>query len=234
MAKKKILLLSDDLRMSSGVGTMSREFVMGTLKHYNWVQVGGAIKHPDHGKIVDMNDAVRKETGVKDAYLKIYPVNGYGNPDTIKQVIKMENGVDAIVHYTDPRFWGWLYQMEHELRQTTPIFYYNIWDDLPYPRWNEPFYESCDMIMNISKQTVNIVDNVCQIKPRTDWDNTYIPHGIDEKKYYPVTPLDTKEWGDLLQFKRNVTQGKEYEFIVFWNNRNIRRKLPGDVIMAYK
>ena len=27
MAKKKILLLSDDLRMSSGVGTMSREFV---------------------------------------------------------------------------------------------------------------------------------------------------------------------------------------------------------------
>ena len=29
MAKKKILLLSDDLRMSSGVGTMSREFVLG-------------------------------------------------------------------------------------------------------------------------------------------------------------------------------------------------------------
>ena len=25
--------------------------------------------------------------------------------------------------------------------------------------------------MNISKQTVNIVDNVCQIKPRTDWDS---------------------------------------------------------------
>ena len=47
MDKKKILLLSDDLRMSSGVGTMSREIVMGTLHHYEWVQVGGAIKHPD-------------------------------------------------------------------------------------------------------------------------------------------------------------------------------------------
>ena len=45
--KKKILLLSDDLRMSSGVGTMSREFVLGTLKHYDWVQIGGAIKHPE-------------------------------------------------------------------------------------------------------------------------------------------------------------------------------------------
>ena len=233
MGKKKILLLSDDLRMSSGVGTMSREFVLGTLQHYDWVQVGGAIKHPDEGKIVDMNESVRKDTGVKDAYLKIYPVSGYGNPDLIRQIINMENGVDAILHYTDPRFWGWLYQMEHELRRTTPIFYYNIWDDLPYPRWNEPFYESCDLIMNISKQTVNIVDNVCQIKPRTDWDNTYIPHGINEKNFYPIDSSH-KEWGDLLQFKRNVTVNKNYDFIVFWNNRNIRRKLPGDVILAYK
>jgi len=234
MAKKKILLLSDDLRMSSGVGVMSKEFVMGTLKHYDWVQIGGAIKHPDQGKIVDMNQVCREQTGIKDAYLKIYPVNGYGNPEIIKEVIKLENGFDAIIHYTDPRFWGWLYQMEHELRQHTPIFYYNIWDDLPYPRWNEPFYESCDLIMNISKQTVNIVDNVCQIKPRTEWDNTYIPHGINEKNFYPVTPLDTKEWGDLIQFKRNVTENKQHDFIVFWNNRNIRRKLPGDVILAYK
>ena len=40
MAKKKILLLSDDLRMSSGVGTMSKEFVLGTLNNmigFKWV-----------------------------------------------------------------------------------------------------------------------------------------------------------------------------------------------------
>ena len=55
MAKKKILLMSDDLRMTSGVGTMSKEFVLGTLHHYDWVQVGGAIKHPEEGKIVNMN-----------------------------------------------------------------------------------------------------------------------------------------------------------------------------------
>ena len=233
MAKKKILLLSDDLRMSSGVGTMSREFVLGTLKHYDWVQVGGAIKHPDEGKVIDMNESVRKDSGVEDAYLKIYPTSGYGNPDMIRQIIQVEGGVDAILHYTDPRFWGWLYQMEHELRRTTPIFYYNIWDYLPYPRWNEPFYESCDLIMNISKQTVNIVDNVCQITPRTDWDNTYVPHGINENNFYPIDSSH-KEWGDLLKFKRNVTGNKDYKYIVFWNNRNIRRKLPGDVVMAYK
>ena len=56
MSKKKILLLSDDLRMSSGVGTMSKEFVLGTVHHYDWVQIGGAIKHPENGKRVDMKD----------------------------------------------------------------------------------------------------------------------------------------------------------------------------------
>ena len=234
MNKKKILLMSDDLRMSSGVGTMSREFVLGTLQHYDWVQIGGAIRHPEDGKIVDMNDAMRKQTGIKDAYLKIYPISGYGSTDLLRAVIDMEMGVDAILHYTDPRFWGFLYQMEHELRQNIPIFYYNIWDDLPYPMWNEPFYESCDLIMNISKQTVNIVNNVRRIKPTNDWDNTYIPHGINEENFYPINELDIKEWGDLLNFKRNMTEGKNYDFIVFWNNRNIRRKLPGDVIMAYK
>ena len=53
--KKTILLLSDDLRMSSGVGTMSREIVVGTIDKYDWVQMGGAIKHPDKGKVFDYN-----------------------------------------------------------------------------------------------------------------------------------------------------------------------------------
>ena len=133
MAKKKILLLSDDLRMSSGVGTMSREFVLGTAHHYDWVQLGGAIKHPDEGKVVDMASALKKERGIDNGYLKVYPISGYGNPDLLRQIMEIEKP-DAILHYTDQRFWEWLYQMEHELRMHIPIFYYNIWDDLPYPQ----------------------------------------------------------------------------------------------------
>ena len=147
MAKKKILLLSDDLRMSSGVGTMSKEFVLGTIDHYDWVQVGGAITHPENGKRVDMGEAVKQEMGI-DGNLTIYPISGYGSPDLLRQVMDMEKP-DAILHYTDPRFWGWLYQMEHEVRQEIPIFYYNIWDDWPAPQYNENFYECSDLIMNI-------------------------------------------------------------------------------------
>ena len=228
MAKKKILLLSDDLRMSSGVGTMSKEFVIGTIHHYDWVQAGGAIKHPEKGKIVDMNKTIAEETGVKDANLRIYPIDGYGSQDLIRDLLAREQP-DAILHYTDPRFWGFLYDMEHEIRQNIPIFYYNIWDDWPAPHYNQFFYESCDLIMNISKQTVSIVKEVSKKKPRTDWDCTYLPHGVSDKYYKPL-PSDDKLVNEM---KRQLTDN-EVEFVVFYNNRNIRRKNPGDVILAFK
>ena len=88
--KKKVLLLSDDLRMSSGVGTVSKNFVLGTLDKFDWVQVGGAIKHPEEGKVVDMNDSVRKETGIADANLKIYPISGYGSQELLRHLINIE------------------------------------------------------------------------------------------------------------------------------------------------
>ena len=233
MSKKKIMLLSDDLRMSSGVGTVSKNFVLGTLDKYDWVQIGGAIKHPEEGKVIDMNDSVREETGVEDAYLKIYPISGYGNQELLRQLMNIEKP-DAIIHYKDPRFWAWLYQMEHEIRQHIPIFYYNIWDDRPTPRYNEFFYESCDLIMNISKQTVAMVKDAAVKKPRTDWDNTYIPHGIPDDIFHPIGELDVEDWNKLRGYRQKVLQNKEYDFVIFWNNRNIRRKVPSDVIMAYK
>ena len=229
--KKKILLLSDDLRMTSGVGVMSREIVYGTLDKFDWVQIGGAIQHPEKGKIFDLSDDLANQTGVEDAYCKVYPVDGYGNPDVVRELIELEKP-DAIMIYTDPRFWVWLFDMEHELRQNIPIFYYNIWDDLPYPMWNEGYYESCDLIMNISKQTHNIVQNVCQNKERTDWDSTYIPHGINEKFFYPVENEEEKL--EMNKMKSELFEGQDIDFSMLYINRNIRRKMTSDTIMAFK
>ena len=231
MPKKKIMLFSDDLRMSSGIGTMSKEFVLGTCHHFDWVQVGGAIKHPEAGKVVNMDQTVRDETGVKDAKLTIYPISGYGSQELLRELWVREKP-DAIMHYTDPRFWRWLYDMEHEIRQQMPIFYYNIWDDWPAPKYNEFFYESCDLIMNISKQTVAIVNDVWTKNPPEDWQVTYIPHGINEKYFYPVSVFDD-EHKQVESMKKRLTDDK-IEFIVFYNNRNIRRKMTGDVILAFK
>ena len=51
--KKRIILMSDDLRMHSGIATQSKEFVFGTIDKYDWVQIGGAINHPEEGKILE-------------------------------------------------------------------------------------------------------------------------------------------------------------------------------------
>ena len=131
---------------------------------------------------------------------------------------------DGIIHFTDPRFWQWLYDMEHEIRQQIPIMYYNIWDDLPYPHWNENAYESCDLLMAISKQTYNINNNVCQRKPRKDWDLKYVPHGIREDIFMPVEELDS----DLVKAKEKFFPGQTKDFIAFFNSRNIGRKHPSD------
>lgn len=229
--KKKILLLSDDLRMHSGVATMSREFVLGTLKEYDWVQIAAAIKHPDFGKVLDLSEDSAKQTGVQDAYVKLYPFNGYGDAAFLQRVMNEERP-DAILHFTDPRFWGWLYTIEHQLRQHVPIMYYNIWDDLPYPHWNEPFYESCDLIMNISRQTQNIVKNVLQKHPKPDWAVQWVPHGINSKQYCPIDALHP-EFNEYNAFRDAFKKTHDVDFIVFWTNRNIRRKQPGDVILAY-
>jgi len=230
--KKKILLLSDDLRMHSGIGHMSKEFVLGTVDKYDWVQLGAAIKHPEHGKIMDISEDVQKETGVKDAFVKIYPHTGYGNPQVLNEILNIEKP-DAILHFTDPRFWQWLYNIEHEVRQKIPLMYYNIWDDLPYPHWNEPFYESCDLLMNISRQTQNIVKNVLQKFPKPDWAVQWVPHGVNETKFFPIDPLHA-HYQEFDQFQDNFKKTNDVDFVFFWNNRNIRRKHPADLILSFK
>jgi len=88
--------------------------------------------------------------------------------------------------------------------------------------------------MNISKQTVAMVKDAAVKKPRNDWNNTYIPHGIPEDKFYPIGELEVEEWHKLQEYRKSILHRQDKDFIIFWNNRNIRRKLPSDVIMAYK
>jgi len=229
MSKKKILLLSDDLRMHSGIATQAKEFVMGTIHKYDWVQLGGAVKHPEEGKIVDMSQAAKNEYGVKDAYLKIYPLSGYGNPQVLREVMKLEKP-DAILHFTDPRFWIWLYQMEHEIRQHIPILYYNIWDDIPDPLYNTNYYRSSDMLMSISKQTYGINKRILSKYGYKDWQLDYVPHGITNKRIFKIEDKgDTK----FREFEQKMGLDK-YKFKILYLNRNIRRKSPGDVALAYK
>ncbi|MEY4332445.1 MAG: Rhodothermus phage [Bacteroidota bacterium] len=229
--KKKILLLSDDLRMASGIATMSKELVLGTAHKYDWFQVGAAINHPEAGKVLDVSEDIQKNYGIADANVKILPWNGYGNADLIRQLINAEQP-DAILHFTDPRYWTWLYDIEHEIRQNVPLVFYAIWDDLPDPMYNRNFYESCDWIGCISRQTYGIIKRIGDRadKPtwvtKAPWQVSYVPHGIDHNLYQPAEVSN--------EFRKEILGGKEYDFVLYWSNRNIRRKQPSDVIVAFK
>jgi hypothetical protein len=228
--RKKILFICDDIRMHSGVATMAREIVTGTAHRYNWVNVAAAIKHPDAGKRLDLSNDTNKLAGISDASITLYPNDGYGNADLIRQLIKIEKP-DAIMLFTDPRYFVWLFQIEDEIRKQMPIFYYNIWDDSPAPLWNESFYESCDLLMAISKQTKNLNEIVLGSKKESKI-LSYVPHGINEDQFFPITQ-EYEKYDDFKSFKNNVLGGNEYDFIAFWNSRNIHRKHPSDVILAF-
>lgn len=226
--RKKILLLSDDLRTTSGVGVMSKEMVEQTAHYFNWVQVGGAVNHPELGKIIDVSQGVQETTGVEDPYVRIYPAHGYGDSRLVRQIMEIEKP-DAIMHFTDPRYWIWLYQMEHELRQQIPLMFYAIWDDLPYPYYNETFYRSDDAIFCISKQTYNVVKQVIRKEKREPWQLAYIPHGMNTNTFKPL-PDDTPE---LIEMRKKLFGEDEVDFVLFYNSRNIRRKMTSDTLLAF-
>jgi glycosyltransferase involved in cell wall biosynthesis len=225
--RKKILLMCDDIRTHSGIGTIAKEIVLHTAHHFNYVNIGAAVQHPEAGKKFDLSQSTNEEAGIEDASVTIYPNSGYGSPGLVRQMISMEKP-DAIFIITDPRYWAWLFQMEGEIRKQIPIIYLNIWDDYPAPRYNEAFYESCDLLMGISKQTVNINKLVLGEKSK-DRIIEYVPHGLNHNIFKPLEKDNT----ELVEFKKNLFKGKEYNFVAFFNSRNIRRKQIPDTIWAF-
>ena len=226
--RKKILLICDDIRVPSGVATVAKEIVIHTCQHFNWVQVAGAIKHPDKGKKFDISQDTNKESGIEDSSVVLYPVDGYGNPDLIRQLIKIEKP-DALFIITDPRYFMWLFEMEGEIRKQLPIVYLNIWDDYPAPLYNKAFYQSCDALLGISKQTVNI-NKIVLGKEANNKIIKYVPHGLNHTKYSPIN----RNSEELTNFKNNLFQGQEVDFMLFFNSRNIRRKQIPDTMFAFK
>ena len=123
---------------------------------------------------------------------------------------------------TDPRFYGWLWEIENEIRVNVPMAYYHVWDNYPYPYFNKKFYDSNDYIACISKVTEDIVKTVSP-----DVESQYLPHAVDPNIFKKDDP------------KRTLIARKEHlknpdTMIFFWNNRNARRKQSGTLIFWFK
>ena len=150
--KIKIMTISDMPFAPSGVGTQTRYIIEGMLKtgKYKFISLGGAMKHPNH------NPIKTEEWG--DDWIT-FPVDGYGTQEIVRSLMRQEKP-DVLYFMTDPRFWGWLWEIENEIRPLVPMVYYHVWDNYPYPTYNRKFYESNDLIATISKVTDDIVKTV--------------------------------------------------------------------------
>jgi len=219
--KIKVLTISDHPFSPSGVGTQTKYVIEALLKtgRYQIVSFAGAMRHEDY------NPQKTKEWGDD---LVLYPVNGYGDPESLRSVIRTQKP-DILWFMTDPRFYEWLWEMENEIRPLMPLVYYHVWDNFPPPRFNGKYYESNDFIATISKVTDDIVKEVSP-----DVDREYIPHAVNEelfKKLEKEKILETRKkvFGDNL--KDNDDNEK---MIFFWNNRNARRKQSGCLLWWFK
>jgi glycosyltransferase involved in cell wall biosynthesis len=250
--RRNILLICDDIRTPSGVAQIGREIVINTCHKYNYIQVAGAIHHPEKGKRIDLSEDINKQRNLSDSKVHLIPTDGYGDPDLIRYLLKTEK-IDAIFLITDPRYFGWLFRIENEIRKQVPIIYLNIWDSPPAPHYNREYYESCDLLMSISKQTKNLNRLVLDggeiayddlDVPREGWKEgnrppillKYVPHGVNSSYFYPIETDTNKpnELDKLNQFRNIITKGKEYDFILLYNSRNIRRKSAPDTVLAWK
>lgn len=214
MRKKKILFISDHPLSTSGVGCQSRYLIEGLLKtgKYTFRCLGAAIKHNDY-----------RTVKVNDDWI-IRPIDGFGDKNMIRFLMATEKP-DAIVLFTDPRFFMHIFELEDEIHQVCPITWWHVWDNDPWPAFNKPIYEGVDLCNCHSYKTFSLVS---ENFPRM---TNFIPHAVPERIFSPV-PKDKEE--ELRNAKAQILgESRKDHFVGFWVNRNARRKMPGDVIASW-
>tara|TARA_R100000664_G_scaffold30410_1_gene42931 strand:+ start:416 stop:1678 length:1263 start_codon:yes stop_codon:yes gene_type:complete len=213
--KTKVLVLSDHPLSPSGVGTQTKYMIEAMLQtgKYRFVCLGGAIKHQNYQPVkVDPHG---------DDWI-IFPIDGYGTPQAIRSFM-VNHRPDIVWFMTDPRFYGWLWEMENEIRAVAPMIYYHVWDNYPYPEFNKHWYDSNDVVATISKVTSDIVRTVAP-----EVREVYLPHAVNTDVFHKVEPRAVEE------FRKATIGENDNKLTFFWNNRNARRKMSGSLIWWFK
>ena len=210
--KMKILMLSDHALSTSGVGCQSRFLSMGLIDKGSWTirQFGAALKHASYDIAQPHPDLIIK------------PIDGFGDPNMLRVALASEKP-DVLLIFTDPRFFTWLWEMEDEVHQICPIAYWHVWDNYPTPQFNHSYYESTDLINCHSHLTYEMVSE--NFPERTN----FIPHALPEQVYHPLTEEKIREAKTMILGRENLDN-----FVLFWVNRNAKRKRPNDVLWAWK
>lgn len=209
--KKKILVLSDHALSTSGVGVQTRHLISGLIAKGKWTfrQFGAAVKHTDYRTIFVNEDFIIK------------PIDGFGSRDLLR-VTLAEEKPDAILIFTDPRFFYWLFEMEDEIHQICPIIWWHVWDNYPIPDFNHSMYNATDAINCHSYLTYEIVKSMFPDKA------DFIPHTLPQEMFFRMQNEEIQKHKVQI-----LGESRKDHFVMLWINRNARRKRPADTIEAW-
>ena len=212
MQKKNILLLSDHPLSTSGVGTQARWLVSGLVNtgKYSFKCFGGAVRHDNYDTVVVNPDFIIK------------PTDGFGDKNLLRKTLAQVRP-DALMLFTDPRFFIWAWEMEDEIHQICPIVYWHLWDNPPWPEFNRPLYESTDLINCINYPTYEMV------KERFPEKTNYIPHAVPSDLYHPLPEDECKNIKNKI-----LGPNKSDHFTCLYVSRNARRKMTSDILVSWK
>lgn len=161
---------------------------------YKFICLGGAVQHADY--------TPQKVEPYMDDWV-VYPVDGYGTHEIIRSVLQKEKP-DLLWFMTDPRFYGWLWEIENEIRPFMPMVYYHVWDNFPAPYYNANFYNSNDEVVCISKVTHEIVNTVAP-----EVSSRYLPHAVNDNVFYKFTSAEQKQ--NALNIRSQLIDTSKYK-----------------------
>jgi len=210
LKKTKLLIISDHALSHSGVAIQSKYLIEGLIntEKYEIIQLGAAKYH---------EDMTPKRI---NKFFTIIPCIGFGDKDTIRSLLASEKP-DALVIFTDARFFDHIFEMEDEIHEVCPILWWHVWDNKPVPYFNKHIYDSVDAINCISTLTYDLCKKISPDKAR------YIPHALKTSNYYQMNK------DEITKYKKAILKEKSDWFIGTWVNRNIRRKRPADVLKSW-
>lgn len=213
--KKNILMISDHQMGVSGVGTQAQWLINGLVStgKYSFKCLGAAIKHQNYDTIKHSDDFIIK------------PIDGFGSPDLIRNLLVSERP-DALMIFNDPRFFVYLWEMSDEINQVCPIVYWHLWDELPAPEYNQPYYEATNLINCINYPTYEFLTKWYPDRAARGEIN-YVPHAVPRELYYKMPD-------DVRQSIRKKQYGKRADHLLgLYVSRNARRKRTADVIVSW-
>jgi glycosyltransferase involved in cell wall biosynthesis len=208
--KKNVLLISDNIKSTSGVALQSLYLTQGLIDtgKYNITQIGVVVNGLNKTEIINEN-------------LKIIYNVGFPSGNQVLEYVST-NHVDAIILVNDPRFFSSIFDREQSIREFCPIIYWHVWDNMPTPRFNDYIYDSVDQINCHSYLTYEMCKE--NFSDKTE----FIPHSIPQSVLYPMKRKD------ILSNRETILGEEKNKFVVLWTNRNILRKRGADLLFSWK